>query len=67
MNLEGWRIEKDDYDNDSTLRNRRIVDDEQIGGDQEDTGDVAHLKRTLVLFLKGQECGLSLPQSCRAG
>ena len=66
MNLEGWRIEKDDYDNESTLRNGRIVDDEQIGGDQEDTGDVAHLKRTLV-FLEVQECGLLLPQSCRVG
>ena len=66
MNLEGWRIEKDDYDNDSTLRNRRIVDDEQIGGDQEDTGDVAHLKRTLVI-LEVQKCGLHLPQSCRVG
>ena len=65
MNLEGWRIEKDDYDNESTLRNGRIVDDEQVGGDQEDTGDVAYLKRTLVL-LELQECGLHLPQSCRA-
>ena len=66
MNLEGWRIEKDDYDNESTLRNGRIVDDEQVGGDQEDTGDVAHLKRTLV-FLEVQEFGLHLPQSCRVG
>ena len=56
-----------DNDNDSTLRDGRIVDNEQIGGDKEDTGDVAHLKRTLVLLLKGQECGLHLPQSCRAG
>ena len=66
MNLEGWRIEKDDYDNESTLRNRSIVNDEQIGGDQEDTGDVAHLKRTLVI-LEVQKCSLHLPQSCRVG
>ena len=44
LNLKGWRIEIDDYDNESTLRNGCVVDDEQIGGDQEDTGDVAHLK-----------------------
>ena len=55
-----------DNDNCSTLRDGRIVDNEQIGGDKEDTGDVAHLKRTLVL-LEVQECGLYLPQSCRAG
>ena len=48
MNLKGWRIEKDDYDNESTLRNGCVVDDEQIGGDQEDAEDVAHLKKDLV-------------------
>ena len=44
-----------DNDNGSTLRDGRIVDNEQIGGDKEDTGDVAHLKK--ILFHLGEDCG----------
>ena len=44
-----------DNDNDSTLRDGRIVDNEQIGGDKEDTGDVAYLKR--ILFFLWEDRG----------
>ena len=51
---EKWVVGGDN-DNDSTLRNGRIVDNKQIGGDKEDTGDVAHLKK--ILFHLGEDCG----------